>query len=130
MGERSRIGWTSDGTGDVRGELEHDAQKRRTRRELLLEQMDGLTPWAALESRIEPFYPKAGGLAADGSAAGQDDDSALRLRQGALPGLREPAHRRALRDRLPRNRCGGRAPSGRKAKEPAPAAAVHDRLTK
>ncbi len=41
-------------------ELEHDAKKRRTRRELFLEKMDGLIPWAALESRIEPFYPKAG----------------------------------------------------------------------
>ena len=41
-------------------ELEHDAKKRRTRRELFLEKMDGLIPWEQLESRIEPFYPKAG----------------------------------------------------------------------
>ncbi|MDE0044747.1 MAG: IS5 family transposase, partial [bacterium] len=41
-------------------ELEHDMKKRRTRRELFLRKMDGLIPWSALESRIEPFYPKAG----------------------------------------------------------------------
>ena len=41
-------------------ELEHDSKKRRTRRELFLEKMDGLIPWERLESRIEPFYPKAG----------------------------------------------------------------------
>ena len=41
-------------------ELEHDSKKRRTRRELFLEKMDGLVPWAALESVVEPFYPKPG----------------------------------------------------------------------
>ena len=41
-------------------ELEHDAKKRRTRREKFLEKMDGLIPWSRLESLIEPFYPKAG----------------------------------------------------------------------
>ena len=41
-------------------ELEHDSKKRRTRRELFLEKMDGLIPWERLEGRIEPFYPKAG----------------------------------------------------------------------
>ncbi len=41
-------------------ELEHDLKKRRTRREVFLEKMDGLVPWERLEARIEPFYPKAG----------------------------------------------------------------------
>ena len=41
-------------------ELEHAAKKRKTRRELFLEKMDGLIPWSRLEARIEPFYPKAG----------------------------------------------------------------------
>ena len=41
-------------------ELEHDAKKRKTRRELFLEKMDGLIPWARLQARIAPFYPKAG----------------------------------------------------------------------
>ncbi len=41
-------------------ELEHDLKKRRTRRELFLEKMNGLVPWERLERRIEPFYPKAG----------------------------------------------------------------------
>ena len=41
-------------------ELEHDSKKRRTRRELFLEKMDGLVPWEALETLIEPFYPKPG----------------------------------------------------------------------
>ena len=41
-------------------ELEHDSKKRRTRRELFLEKMDGLVPWEALEALIEPFCPKPG----------------------------------------------------------------------
>ena len=41
-------------------ELEHDSKKRRTRRELFLEKMDGLVPWEALEALVEPFYPKPG----------------------------------------------------------------------
>ena len=41
-------------------ELEHDLKKRRTRRELFLEKMNGLVPWERLERRIEPFYPTAG----------------------------------------------------------------------
>ena len=41
-------------------ELEHDAKKRKTRRELFLEKMDGLIPWSRLQGRIAPFYPKAG----------------------------------------------------------------------
>ena len=41
-------------------ELEHDTKKRRTRRELFLEKMDGLIPWERLERRTEPFYPKSG----------------------------------------------------------------------
>ena len=41
-------------------ELEHDSKKRRTRREVFLERMDGLVPWAALEALIEPIYPKPG----------------------------------------------------------------------
>ena len=34
--------------------------KRKTRRELFLERMDGLVPWQRLEERIRPVYPKAG----------------------------------------------------------------------
>ncbi len=41
-------------------ELEHDAKKRRTRRELFLERMEGLVPWDRLARRIEPFHPKGG----------------------------------------------------------------------
>ena len=40
-------------------ELKHDMKKRRTRREVFLGKMDALVPWARLEARIEPFYPKA-----------------------------------------------------------------------
>ena len=42
------------------GELEYDSKKRKTRRELFLERMDGLIPWKQLEDRIRPSYPKAG----------------------------------------------------------------------
>ena len=41
-------------------DLEYQGKKRRTRRELFLERMDGLIPWQSLEDRIRPFYPKAG----------------------------------------------------------------------
>ena len=40
--------------------LEYQGKKRKTRREVFLERMDGLIPWGRLEERIRPFYPKAG----------------------------------------------------------------------
>ena len=42
------------------GELEYESKKRKTRREIFLERMDGLIPWRQLEARIRPHYPKAG----------------------------------------------------------------------
>ena len=36
-------------------ELEYDSKKRRTRREIFLEKMEGLIPWQQLEDRIEPI---------------------------------------------------------------------------
>ena len=41
-------------------DLEYQGKKRKTRRELFLERMDGLIPWQRLEDRIRPFYPEAG----------------------------------------------------------------------
>ena len=41
-------------------ELEFQGKKRKTRRELFLERMDGLIPWQRLEEGIRPVYPKAG----------------------------------------------------------------------
>jgi len=41
-------------------DLEYQGKKRKTRRELFLERMDGLIPWQQMEGRIQPFYPKAG----------------------------------------------------------------------
>ena len=41
-------------------DLEYQGKKRKTRRELFLERMDGLIPWPSLEERIRPHYPKAG----------------------------------------------------------------------
>ena len=40
--------------------LEYLGKKRRTRRELFLERMDGLIPWQKLEERIRPVYAKRG----------------------------------------------------------------------
>ena len=54
MGREHRGKWSRQAC------LEHDSKKRRTRRELFLEKMDGLVPWEALEALIEPFYPKPG----------------------------------------------------------------------
>ena len=41
-------------------DLEYQGKRRKTRREVFLERMDGLIPWKLLEDRIRPFYPKAG----------------------------------------------------------------------
>ena len=41
-------------------DLGYQGKKRKTRRELFLERMDGLIPWTTLEDRIRSFYPKAG----------------------------------------------------------------------
>ena len=41
-------------------DLEYQGKKRKTRREIFLQRMDGLIPWQLLEERIRPFYPKAG----------------------------------------------------------------------
>ncbi len=40
--------------------VEFEQKKRKTRRELFLERIDGLVPWDELEGRIEPHYPRAG----------------------------------------------------------------------
>ena len=40
--------------------VEFEQKKRKTRRELFLERIDGLVPWDELEARIERHYPKAG----------------------------------------------------------------------
>ena len=42
------------------GELEYESKKRKTRREMFLERMDGLIPWGLLEELIRPYYPNAG----------------------------------------------------------------------
>ena len=41
-------------------DLEFQNKKRKTRREVFLERIDGLIPWQQLEDRIRPFYPQAG----------------------------------------------------------------------
>ena len=41
-------------------DLEYQNKKRKTRREVFLERIDGLIPWQQLEDRIRPFYPQAG----------------------------------------------------------------------
>ena len=39
-------------------EAEYQNKKRKTRRELFLEKMDGLIPWAKLEKKLRKYYPK------------------------------------------------------------------------
>ena len=41
-------------------DLEYQGKKRKTRRELFLERIDGLIPWQKLEERIRPVYAKPG----------------------------------------------------------------------
>ncbi len=41
-------------------DAEHAGKRKKTRRELFLEEMDQVIPWKALIREIEPVYPKAG----------------------------------------------------------------------
>jgi IS5 family transposase len=40
--------------------LSYQSQKKVTRRELFLQEMEGIVPWSTFESLIAPHYPKAG----------------------------------------------------------------------
>ncbi|PKM09634.1 MAG: IS5/IS1182 family transposase [Gammaproteobacteria bacterium HGW-Gammaproteobacteria-7] len=40
--------------------LSYAAKKKRTRREVFLEEMEKVVPWRALEALIEPYYPRSG----------------------------------------------------------------------
>ena len=42
-------------------ELEYAAKKKQTRRDRFLSEIERVTPWAALEQTITPFYPSSGG---------------------------------------------------------------------
>ena len=42
------------------GSVEYEHKKVKTRRQTFLERMDRLVPWAELEQRIAPAYPKPG----------------------------------------------------------------------
>ena len=42
------------------GSVEYEHKKVKTRRQRFLERMDRLVPWAELEQRIAPVYPKRG----------------------------------------------------------------------
>ncbi|MBI3903712.1 MAG: IS5 family transposase [Nitrosomonadales bacterium] len=41
-------------------DLEYAARKKRTRRDIFLDELERLAPWTALEQAIEPFYPESG----------------------------------------------------------------------
>ncbi len=41
-------------------DLDYACTKRKTRREMFLERMDGLIPWGQLEEQIRPYHPTAG----------------------------------------------------------------------
>lgn len=42
-------------------DLEYAAKEKLTRRDRFLAGIDAATPWAVLETEIEPFYPKGEG---------------------------------------------------------------------
>ena len=46
-------------------ELEYATKKKVTRRDRFLDEIDKVTPWAALVAQIEPFYPRANALGMD-----------------------------------------------------------------
>lgn len=41
-------------------DLDYASKKRRTRREVFLNEMEAVVPWSALLARLEPHYPKSG----------------------------------------------------------------------
>jgi len=41
-------------------DAEQDTKRKKTRREVFLDEMDKVVPWAALEAVVEPHYPRAG----------------------------------------------------------------------
>jgi len=43
-------------------ELEYATKKKQTRRDHFLTELEAITPWAALEQAIAPFYPSEGGV--------------------------------------------------------------------
>ena len=61
--------------------VEFEQKKRKTRRERFLDRIDSLIPWARLEARIAPVYPRGGAGAAALSAGG---DAAHSLRATLL----------------------------------------------
>ncbi|PPV02462.1 transposase, partial [Xanthomonas axonopodis] len=42
------------------GDAEYNGKRKRTRREVILAEMDQMVPWKALLALIEPHYPKSG----------------------------------------------------------------------
>ncbi len=92
--------------------LECDRKKRRTRREIFPERMDGLIPWAQLEARIAPTHPKPHPLPVtlrvhcvqlfcNLSDPVMEDRLARRRASGALPGRCLRRFRTRRRSRLP-----------------------------
>ena len=54
-------------------DVEYEGKKRKTRREMFLERMEGLIPWPQLEERVRPLSqggPRAASLRVAGDAAG------------------------------------------------------------
>ncbi len=99
--------------------LECDRKKRKTRREIFPERMDGLIPWERLEARIVPACPKGGRkgrqphplsamlrvhcvqLFCNLSDPMMEDRLARRRASGALPGRCLRRFRTRRRSRLP-----------------------------
>ena len=42
------------------GDAEYAGKRKKTRREVFLEEMEQVVPWKSLLSLIEPMYPEAG----------------------------------------------------------------------
>ena len=79
------------------GDAEYAGKRKKTRREVFLEEMEQVVPWKALLGLIEPYYPLAGrgrqAVPAGDDAAGAPDAELVRAER---PG----DGRGAVRDRL------------------------------
>lgn len=54
------------------GDAEGQGQRKRTRREIFLTEMEQVVPWKALLTLIEPHYPKMGRPGRQPYSAGDD----------------------------------------------------------
>jgi hypothetical protein len=85
------------------GDAEYAGKRKKTRREVFLEEMDQVVPWKSLLDLIEPLYPIAGRRA---SSVSTEDDAASAPDAELVWVERSGDGRGALRDHADAGICG------------------------